>query len=78
MVQVVQVVQVVQMVQVVQVVQMVQVVQVIQVFRWSDGQVVRWSGGKSGQGGHPGWFVRVPPYEILVFPANFIFFSETR
>ena len=37
-------------------------------------QVVRWSGGKSGQGGHPGWFVRVPPYEISVFLMNFIFF----
>ena len=29
------------------------------------GQVVRWSGGKSGPGGHPGWFVRVPPYRYF-------------
>ena len=36
--------------------------------------MVRWSGGKSGQGGHPGWFVRVPPYEISVFLMNYIFF----
>ena len=42
------------------------------------GQVVRWSGGKSGQGGHPGWFVRVPPYEISVFLMNYIFFSAKR
>ena len=41
-------------------------------------QVVRWSGRKSGQGGHPGWFVRVPPYEILVFLMNFIFFRQNE
>ena len=34
---------------------MVQVAQVVQVVRLlSEVQVVRWSGGKSSQGGHPG------------------------
>ena len=31
-----------------------------------------------GQGGHPGWFVRVPPYEISVFLMNHIFFLRNE
>ena len=38
--------------------------------------MVRWSGGKSGQGGHPGWFVRVPPYEISVFLMNYRYLNS--